>query len=78
LHGFAWIYRGLSVVVAVVGDRWIVDNLVDTFAEKTWDTGLALRSVQTGRLRQYVMFIVVCTIVLFVIASLWWNFAIAG
>ncbi|MEX0611469.1 MAG: NADH-quinone oxidoreductase subunit L [Pirellulales bacterium] len=78
IHACAWIYRGFSAVVAVVGDRWIIDNGVDTFAEKTWDLGLSLRSVQTGRLRQYVMFIVVCTIVLFVIASLWWNFAIAG
>jgi NADH-quinone oxidoreductase subunit L len=78
LHGFAWIYRGFSLVVAEVGDRWFIDNSVNTFAEKTWDAGLALRAVQTGKLRQYVMFIVVCTIVLFVVASLWWNFAIAG
>ncbi len=77
LHAFAWIYRGLAAVVSVVGDRWIIDNGVDWFAEKTWDTGLALRSVQTGRLRQYVMFIVVCTIVMFVCASLWWSFAVA-
>jgi len=33
--------------------------------------------VQTGRLRQYVMFIVVGTIVLFVIASIW-RAAVAG
>jgi len=78
LHAFAWIYRGLAAVVSVVGDRWIIDNLVDTTAEKTWDLGLSLRSVQTGRLRQYVMFIVVCTIALFIVATLWWNFAIAG
>jgi NADH-quinone oxidoreductase subunit L len=61
-----------------VGDTFLINKSVDTFADKTWDTGLALRSVQTGRLRQYVMFIVVCTIVLFVFASLLWNFAIAG
>jgi proton-translocating NADH-quinone oxidoreductase chain L len=78
LHAFAYLYRGLAAVVSVVGDRWIIDNAVDTFAEKTWDAGLSLRAVQTGRLRQYVMFIVVCTIVLFVFASLWWNFAIAA
>jgi NADH-quinone oxidoreductase subunit L len=78
LHASAWLYRGLSAFVALVGDRWIIDNTVDAFAEKTWDAGLALRAVQTGRLRQYVMFIVVCTIGLFVIASLWWNFAVAG
>jgi len=78
LHALAWLYRALSAVVSVVGDRWIIDNGVDTFAEKTWDLGLSLRSLQTGRLRQYVMFIVVCTIVLFVVASLWWSYAAAG
>jgi NADH:ubiquinone oxidoreductase subunit 5 (subunit L)/multisubunit Na+/H+ antiporter MnhA subunit len=77
IHACAWIYRGLAVVVAFVGDRLIIDNAVDTFAEKTWDLGLSLRSVQTGRLRQYVMFIVVGTIVLFVVATLWWNYAVA-
>jgi NADH-quinone oxidoreductase subunit L len=78
LHAFAWIYRGLAAFVATVGDRWVIDNLVDGFAEKTWNLGLSLRSVQTGRLRQYVMFIVVWTIVLFVVASLWWKIALAG
>src|SRR3990172_3626054 len=37
LHFSAWLYRQLSNVVSVVGDRWIIDNAVDTFAEKTWD-----------------------------------------
>jgi NADH-quinone oxidoreductase subunit L len=78
LHLCAWMYRQLSTVVSVVGDRWVIDNAVDTFAEKTWNLGLSLRSVQTGHLRQYVMFIVVGTVVLFVVASLWWSFAIAG
>jgi len=78
LHSFAWIYRGLAAVVSTVGDRWVIDNTVDTVAEKTWDLGLSLRSVQTGQLRQYVMFIVVCTISLFIVATLWWKFAVAG
>jgi len=78
LHGFAYLYRGLSAVVATVGDKWVIDNLVDTTAEKTWNLGLSLRSVQTGQLRQYVMFIVICTIALFIIATLWWRVAVAG
>jgi NADH-quinone oxidoreductase subunit L len=78
LHAFAYMYRGLSTAVAVAGDRWVIDNFVDTVAEKTWDLGLSLRGIQTGRLRQYVMFIVVGTIVLFIVASLWWSSAIAG
>jgi NADH:ubiquinone oxidoreductase subunit 5 (subunit L)/multisubunit Na+/H+ antiporter MnhA subunit len=78
INSLAWIYRGIAAVVSVVGDRWIIDNSVDTFAEKTWDLGLTMRSIQTGRLRQYVMFIVVGTIVLFVVASVWWKYAVAG
>jgi NADH-quinone oxidoreductase subunit L len=72
IHSLAYIYRGGAAVVSVVGDRWIIDNFVDTFAEKTWDVALSMRSIQTGRLRQYVMFIVVGTVVIFVVASLWW------
>ncbi len=78
IHLLAWIFRGFAQIVSIVGDRWVIDNLVDWFAEITWDFGLSLRSVQTGRLRQYVMFIVVSTIMLFVIASLWWKYAMAG
>ncbi len=53
--------RGCAQSFRVAGDRYVIDNLVDTFAGKTWDLGLSLRSLQTGRLRQYVMFIVVGT-----------------
>jgi NADH-quinone oxidoreductase subunit L len=72
INSLAYIYRGAAAVVSVVGDRWVIDNFVDTVAEKTWDLGLSMRSIQTGRLRQYVMFIVVGTVVLFIVASLWW------
>ncbi len=75
LHGLAYLCRGVAAFISVVGDRWFIDNSVDTLAEKTWDLGLSLRSVQTGRLRQYVMFIVVCTIALFIITTLWWQVA---
>jgi len=77
LHSFAWIYRQLSSVVYVVGDRTIIDRGVDGLADKTWELALSLRSFQTGRLRQYVVFIVVGTIVLFLIASVW-RYAVAG
>ena len=36
----------------------------------TYSIGLSLRRVQTGRLRQYVMFIVVGTVALFIIDQL--------
>ena len=40
-------------------DEQIVDGLVNWVADVTYNTGSVLRLLQTGRLRQYVMFIVV-------------------
>jgi proton-translocating NADH-quinone oxidoreductase chain L len=77
IHTLAAIGKGMAAVVFVVGDRFFIDKSVDTVAARTWDLGLALRSVQTGRLRQYVMFIVVGTIVIFLVASVW-RYAVAG
>jgi NADH-quinone oxidoreductase subunit L len=45
-------------------DRYLVDGLVNLTAHWTWSVGRSLRSVQTGRLRQYVMFIVLATVAL--------------
>jgi proton-translocating NADH-quinone oxidoreductase chain L len=75
IHTLAYLSKVAAKAVAVFGDGWLIDNGVDTFAEKTWNLGLSLRSLQTGKLRQYVMFIVVGTIALFVAASLWYAVA---
>ncbi|MCC7475330.1 MAG: NADH-quinone oxidoreductase subunit L [Pirellulales bacterium] len=77
IHTLAWLFRGFAVMVSVLGDRLVIDNSVDGFAEKTWNFGLSLRSLQTGRLRQYVMFLVVATVVLFLVAG-FWKLALAG
>jgi NADH-quinone oxidoreductase subunit L len=77
IHALAAIGKGLAVIVSVVGDKFFIDKTVDTVAAETWNLGLALHSVQTGKLRQYVMFIVVCTVVIFLVASLW-KYAVAG
>ncbi len=69
LHGLAATNKGASKIVDVVLDRTIVDGTVNTLASGTWDTGLWLRKIQTGSLRQYVMFIAVGTILLFVAIS---------
>lgn len=66
LHGAAAICRGLSKVVDALFDQTLVDGTVNTFASGTWNFGLWLRRLQTGNLRQYVMFIVVGTVLLFV------------
>jgi NADH-quinone oxidoreductase subunit L len=77
LHFWAYAYRALSAAVAIFGDKFLIDGTVDGIAERTWDLGLSMRTVQTGRVRQYVMFIVVGTIVFFVVASLW-KYAVAA
>ena len=47
-------------------------------ASATWNAGLELKKLQTGSLRQYVMFIVVGTVALFVLASLFFRASLAG
>ena len=69
LHGLSAICVGVSKVVDVVLDRSVVDGSVNTFASWTWDFGLLLRRLQTGHLRQYVLFIVLATVLLFVAVS---------
>jgi NADH-quinone oxidoreductase subunit L len=55
-------------------DRWIdrtfVDGLVNWIAARTYAIGLALRNVQTGQIRQYVVLIVVGAVALFLLTTL--------
>ncbi len=53
-----------------LADRFIVDGLINTFAAWTYSLGVTLRAAETGRIRQYVMFIVIGTVTLFVLISL--------
>jgi len=48
-------------------DERVVDRSIDWVAEKTQDVGRSLQAVQTGRLRQYVMFIALGVVTLFVL-----------
>lgn len=48
-------------------DRYVVDGFVNVIGNWTYSAGRSLKAVQTGKLRQYVMFIVVGTVVLTVI-----------
>lgn len=57
----------------LVADRTLVDGFVNLFAGWTWSLGLSLRAIQTGRIRQYVMFIVIGAIAIFALVSIFWN-----
>ena len=69
VDGIATFARRLAGVDAWI-DRTLVDGLVNATAAATWNVGQRLRVLQTGRLRQYVMFIVVGTVALFALASM--------
>jgi NADH-quinone oxidoreductase subunit L len=77
IEGLAWTARQLAGIDAWI-DRTIVDGLVNATATATWNAGLELKKLQTGHLRQYVMFIVVGTVALFVLASLFFRTSITG
>jgi len=68
--------RFLSRRVNDTIDAPIIDGAVNLFARSTYSLGLSLRGVQTGFLRQYVVFIVLATVVLFLVVS--WNITWAG
>ena len=57
-----WFSKQWDLIV----DRGIVDFAANLLAGWTYSTGLSLRSIQTGRIRQYAMFIVLGAIGVFV------------
>ena len=83
-RGIDWLADGLARWTVAVSrlddwiDRLLVDGMVDRIAEWTYGAGLWLRTLQTGMLRQYIVWIVVGTVALFVLISFYWNLAIAG
>ncbi len=54
-------------------DKKTIDVCVDAIAGRTYRLGLSLRNVQTGSLRQYVLFLVVGLIAVFLIISFFWS-----
>ncbi len=82
--GIDWLADNSARAVVAIArlDEWIdrvfVDALVNLTARWTYALGLRLRRVQTGSIRQYVMWIVVGTVGLFVLMSLYWNYTVTG
>jgi NADH-quinone oxidoreductase subunit L len=57
----------------LIVDRGFVDFIANLTATWTYSLGTTLRTVQTGRIRQYVLFIVVGAIAIFVLISFFWS-----
>ncbi len=56
-----------------VADQTIVDGLVNLVGRRTFQLGVALKGLQTGSLRQYVLFIVIGVIAIFLLISFLWS-----
>jgi len=74
IDGSARVTRGLAVVWDRLADRLVVDGSVNAFAEGVYGLGLWLRGIQTGRLRQYVMFVAAGALAIFVLISFFSGF----
>ncbi len=59
-------------------DRLFVDGAVNATANVTYEAGLRLREIQTGAIRQYVMWVAAGTVGLFVLAMFLWSYTLAG
>lgn len=77
--GIDWFIDNLAVWTRAVAnfddliDRYVVDGLVNLSAAWTYSFARSLRSVQTGKLRQYVMLIVIGTVALTILIK--WSAA---
>jgi NADH-quinone oxidoreductase subunit L len=78
IDGTANVTRRFAALWDRVADRTIVDGFVNLFAGWFYAVGVWLRVFQTGRLRQYVMFIVIGVIAVFVLISFFWSPSLAG
>ena len=80
-EGIDWFADGLARWTREISrlddmiDRLLVDRLIDWTAVWTYRCGVGLRTLQTGNLRQYVMLIVVGTVALFALVSLYWRYS---
>lgn len=73
IDGIAFCVRWFSQRFELIADRVVVDGFVNLLAGWLYSLGLSFRRVQTGQLRQYVMFIVVGAVAVFLLVSFFWN-----
>ncbi len=77
VDGLAWL-AGLAARLDELIDRIFIDGVVNGLAHVTYAAGIRLRALQSGNLRQYIMWIAVGTVALFLLISFYWNWALAG
>jgi NADH:ubiquinone oxidoreductase subunit 5 (subunit L)/multisubunit Na+/H+ antiporter MnhA subunit len=78
VDGSARVTRRFAFAWERVADQTIVDGFVNLFAGWMYSLGLSSRRVQRGSLREYVLFIAVGLLVVFVLISVFRVSAVAG
>ncbi len=78
IDGSARVTRWFAATWDRIADRAVVDGLVNLTARCLYSLGLWFRVFQTGTLRQYVMFIVIGAVALYVLVSFFWSPSLAG
>jgi NADH:ubiquinone oxidoreductase subunit 5 (subunit L)/multisubunit Na+/H+ antiporter MnhA subunit len=78
LHGVAAFTKELAKWWDLIADRTLVDGIVNLFAGWLHSVGLSFRTIQTGRLRQYVMYIAVGAIAIFILISFFRSTTLAN
>jgi NADH-quinone oxidoreductase subunit L len=73
LNGLANGTRVVANLWETTVDRGIVDGTINQLARVTYRVAETLRKPETGHLRQYVLFIALGLIALFVLASFFWG-----
>jgi len=78
IDGSARLTRGLAMVWERLADRGIVDGSVNALAAGVYRLGVRLHGLQTGRLRQYILFVGAGALAIFVVISFFRGFYWAG
>ena len=79
VHFSARATKAVAIFWERLADQIIVDGSVNLIARWIYQIGVSLRRIQTGSLRQYVLFIVIAAIAVFVLVSFMWDpVSIAG
>lgn len=78
LHFTARATKKIANVWTRISDGFVIDGFVDWLGRTVYRAGTSLRRIQTGNLRQYVLFIVIGAVAIFVFVSFMWDPAAAS
>ena len=78
VDGCATITRAFAFAWDRIVDRGIIDGSLNLFAGWVWSIGTFFHKLESGRLRQYIVYLAVGFLALFVVISLFWSAAFAG